>query len=113
MKTINKFTIIASILLLSIFIGCSNFDDLNTNPDSTSQVSASLLCTNVVLRVARFDGRDAKVMIYDNALSKYVGYANERYFVDVFKKETNMTPSEYKRQFILRREEEKHERHWN
>lgn len=77
MKTINKFTIIASILLLSIFIGCSNFDDLNTNPDSTSQVSASLLCTNVVLRVARFDGRDAKVMISDNALSKYVGYANE------------------------------------
>lgn len=46
-------------------------------------------------------------------ISEYVGYANERYFVDVFKKETNMTPSEYKRQFILRREEEKHERHWN
>ncbi|MDR1715992.1 MAG: SusD/RagB family nutrient-binding outer membrane lipoprotein [Prevotella sp.] len=77
MKTINKFTIIAAILLLSILTGCSNFDDLNTNPDSTSQVSASLLCTNVVLRIAKFDGRDAKAMISENALPKYVGYANE------------------------------------
>lgn len=29
------------------------------------------------------------------------GYTNERYFVDVFKKETGMTPSEYKRKFSI------------
>lgn len=31
-------------------------------------------------------------------VAEQVGYANERYFVDVFKKEMGMTPGEYKRQ---------------
>ena len=35
---------------LMIFIaGCSKFDDINTNPDTTTKVPASMLCTNVIL----------------------------------------------------------------
>lgn len=30
-----------------------------------------------ILNVTSFSGRDGKVMISDNALPKYVGYANE------------------------------------
>lgn len=64
-------------MLPLLMAGCSKFSDINTNPNTTTEVSASLLCTNVVLKVARFGGADAKAYIAENALSKYVGYANE------------------------------------
>lgn len=77
MKNINK--ILGSLLIISMmsFLSCNKFDEINTNPDTTTQVSASMLCTNVVLKVAAFSGRDAKAYIAENALAKYVGYANE------------------------------------
>lgn len=64
-------------LIVSLLSGCDNFEDINTNPDTTTQVSASMICTNIVLRMTRFSGRDAKVLVAENALPKYVGYANE------------------------------------
>lgn len=64
-------------LIVSLLMSCEKFEEINTNPDTTTQVSSSMICTNVVLRVARFSGRDAKVMVAENALPKYVGYANE------------------------------------
>lgn len=75
MKNVKIFTGI--LLILSMLISCDQFEDINTNPDTTTQVSASMLATNVILRTARFSGRDAKVMVAENALPKYVGYANE------------------------------------
>ncbi len=73
-----KLKIIIGLFLLVAFLsGCDNFEDVNTNPDTTTQVSASMLCTNIVLRTTRFSGRDAKVLVAENALPKYVGYANE------------------------------------
>lgn len=69
--------IYSSILLLSAFLpSCDNFEDLNTDPNSTTVVSASMLCTNAVLSIAEFTSED-KEYISQNALSKYVGYANE------------------------------------
>ncbi|NJB83285.1 SusD/RagB family nutrient-binding outer membrane lipoprotein [Wenyingzhuangia aestuarii] len=62
------------VLLLT---SCTKFEDINTNPNTTTVVSASMLCTDVVLQVAEFNGKDAKSYISDNALAKYVGYANE------------------------------------
>ncbi|MFD2517001.1 SusD/RagB family nutrient-binding outer membrane lipoprotein [Salinimicrobium flavum] len=57
--------------------GCDDdFDEINTNPDTTTQASASLLSTQIILSVARFQG-DAKAFISNSALPKYVGYANE------------------------------------
>src|SRR5665648_298707 len=73
----NKYIGIFVILIFSLLSSCNNFDEMNTNPDTTTNVSASMLCTNVVLNIAQFQGKDAKAMISDNALCKYVGYANE------------------------------------
>ncbi|TSA38746.1 MAG: SusD/RagB family nutrient-binding outer membrane lipoprotein [Porphyromonadaceae bacterium] len=75
-KIYNSFKIVF-LLILSLLVSCSKFEDINTNPDATTQVSSSLLCTNVVLSIARFSGRDAKSYLTDNALPKYIGYANE------------------------------------
>ncbi len=78
MKTIYRLTgIVMLALLLPMMNGCSKFDDINTNPDTSTQVSASMLCTNIVLRIAGARGSDAKAVISENALPKYVGYANE------------------------------------
>ena len=79
MKKINKYLYRAGLSLLSLFLllGCNNFEEINTNPDDTTTVSASLLATNVILGFTKFGGRDGKSLIADNALPKYVGYANE------------------------------------
>ena len=75
-----KFKIFFSGLLffsLVFVTGCDDdFDEINTNPDTTTQASASLLSTQIILSIVRFQG-DAKAFISDNALPKYVGYANE------------------------------------
>lgn len=75
MKNITKY--IGIFLIFSMLFSCNNFEEINTNPDTTTKVSAAMLCTDVILSVAKFDGRDAKAMISGNALPKYVGYANE------------------------------------
>ncbi|MFP9115944.1 SusD/RagB family nutrient-binding outer membrane lipoprotein [Flavobacterium sp. RHBU_3] len=69
--------IVGAIAGMLMFTGCSNFEDINTNPNTPTQVSASLLCTNIILSVNKYQGADAKAYISDNALPKYVAYANE------------------------------------
>ena len=77
MKIKNIFKISIGLILSVLMFGCNDFDDINTNPDTTTEVSASMLSTHSILSIARFGGRDAKAMISDNALPKYVGYAEE------------------------------------
>lgn len=78
MKTIKKLFAAGGILfLLLTVVSCNKFEEYNTNPDATVQANAAMLCTNVVLSVTKFSGKDAKAKISDNALPKYVGYANE------------------------------------
>jgi hypothetical protein len=89
MKKINKYIGQLSILIFSLLLSCNNFEDINTNPDTTTTVSSSLLCTEVVLSVAEFSGTDAKAMITENALPKYVGYANEGQMNEQYNKITN------------------------
>ncbi|MBK7214176.1 MAG: SusD/RagB family nutrient-binding outer membrane lipoprotein [Bacteroidales bacterium] len=73
MKNKNRYiTIIAAILLIS-FTGCSKFEEINTNPDTTTQVPASMECTNVILSMLEHGG-DAMSFISMNALPKYVGF---------------------------------------
>jgi len=60
-------------VLLSLF-NCSNFEELNTNPDATEVVPAPLICTNVVIGMLGHSG-DAMSYISENTLSKYVGFA--------------------------------------
>lgn len=71
-----KYAAALFIITFGLF-GCNKFDEINTDPNSTTEVSASMLCTSAVLSIAKFNGRDAKAYITENALAKYVGYANE------------------------------------
>lgn len=77
MKILKSMLTRGILMILILMTACEDFDDINTNPDATTKVSASLLCTNVVLSVASFGGRDAKAFIAGNAVPKYIGYANE------------------------------------
>lgn len=67
--------LLSSLVTFSQF-SCSNFDEINTNPEATTEATASLLCTNNILAVTKFGG-DPKAFISESAFSKYVGYANE------------------------------------
>ncbi|GGH28741.1 SusD/RagB family nutrient-binding outer membrane lipoprotein [Sphingobacterium alkalisoli] len=69
--------IIAAFASIFLLVGCSKFDAINTNPNTPTSVSASMLCTNIILSVTKYNGGDAKSYISENALPKYVGYANE------------------------------------
>jgi len=76
MKRINKYIGLSVLASALLFTGCSNFDEINTNPDDTTVATASLLSTGVILNITEY-GSDAKSYIAQNALSKYVGYAQE------------------------------------
>ena len=71
----NASFLIAVIILINT--GCSKFGDINTNPDATEKVNASLLATNIILKNLKFNGRDAKAYLDENAQSKYIAFANE------------------------------------
>lgn len=73
MKNKNTHIGILSALILIFLVGCSKFDEINTNPDTTTNVPASMECTNIVLSVLR-PGGDAMSFISTNALPKYVGF---------------------------------------
>lgn len=68
-----------SIIILSALLltSCNKFDDINTNPNATEKVNASLLATKIILQNLKFQGRDAKAYLSDNGLSKYIAYGNE------------------------------------
>lgn len=60
-----------------IFGSCSKFGEINTNPNATEKVNASLLATNIILQNLEFQGRDAKAYLSDNGIVKYIAYGNE------------------------------------
>lgn len=73
MKKNTTYIRIVSLLLLVVLVSCSKFDEINTNPDTTTQVPASMECTNVILSMLEHGG-DAMSFISMNALPKYVGF---------------------------------------
>lgn len=75
MKNIFKY-IVPGVALLLAAGGCSNFEEMNTDPDTTTKVSPALLCTSALTTMAKFSG-DAKAYIATAALPKYVAYAQE------------------------------------
>lgn len=76
MKKINKI-IGLGLSLLFLLVGCDQFEEINTNPDATTQASASMVSTGVILTNIKFNGRDSHAYLQPNALSKYLGYANQ------------------------------------
>jgi hypothetical protein len=73
MKNTKKYIGLLSALILIMLGGCSKFDEINTNPDATTQVPASMECTNVILSTLNYGGQ-AMGFISANALPKYVGF---------------------------------------
>lgn len=89
MKRIDKILISGLLVVMTFVTGCDNFEEINTNPDTITQSSASMLCTNVVLRNIKFNGRDAHAYLQPNALAKYLGYANQSQMDQQYNKITN------------------------
>lgn len=77
MKKDLKIFAIGSLLIFPLLFSCNKFEEINTNPDAITRASASMVCTNVILKDLRFNGRDAKAFLDPNGLAKYIGYANE------------------------------------
>jgi hypothetical protein len=69
--------IIAAIIAVPTLSGCSKFDSINTNPDATETVNASMLATNIILMNIKFNGRDAMAYLDGNGLAKYIAFANQ------------------------------------
>lgn len=89
MKRINKILVTGLLIVLTVFSGCDKFEEINTNPDTITKSSASMLATNVILRNIKFNGRDAHAYLQPNALSKYLGYANQSQMDAQYNKITN------------------------
>lgn len=77
MKVVHKMIYITGIALSGLLSACSNFEEINTNPDSITQSSVSMQCTNIILGNIKFNGRDAHAYLQPNAISKYLGFANQ------------------------------------
>jgi len=77
MNNINKKLLTIFVLFTLILSSCENFEEINTNPDSITDASASMVATGVILRNIKFNGRDAHAYLQPNALAKYLGYANQ------------------------------------
>ncbi len=59
--------------LLIGFGSCSKFDDLNTDPNNTSSVTAELLATNLILETVKYPGV-GKDFLYKDMFAKYISY---------------------------------------
>ena len=77
MKNIKKIAVKSMFFLTFLLVSCDNFDEINRNPDAATNPSPSMICTNVILKNIKFNGRDAHAYLQPNALSKYVGYVNQ------------------------------------
>jgi len=89
MKKIIYRTGASLIMMLILLSGCSKFEDINTNPDTITQASSSMLATNVILANIKFNGRDAHAFLQPNALAKYLGYANQSQMPSQYNQITN------------------------
>ncbi len=70
-------TLVFSSLVTLLIVSCDdNFDDYNTNPDTTTTVTPEMLATGA-LKSSMLLGGDGKAYIGYNALPKYVAYIKE------------------------------------
>nr|WP_199081481.1 SusD/RagB family nutrient-binding outer membrane lipoprotein [Pedobacter sp. ASV19] len=66
-----KYILILSVLVLLIN-GCKKFDDINTDPNTTTQVTSGLLATSLILNVTRTDISTQKSFMQPFLLGKYL-----------------------------------------
>ena len=70
MKRINAITYLLAIITL---LSCNKFDDINTNPDASTQVTPSLLANGVILSI--MEKGSNKNFVYDSFLHKQLAWA--------------------------------------
>lgn len=69
-----KIYILIAVMFISLtWNSCSKFEDINTNPDQTTEVTAELLATNLILGTMQYPGV-GKDFMYKDMLSKYISY---------------------------------------
>lgn len=85
MKAIQYIALVAS--MISSF-SCSNFDDLNTNPDTPLTVTPAMLATSLILNITA--PKADMVFVYDNFLAKQLtwGGSAEPYVYNRFDRTT-------------------------
>lgn len=66
-----KYTLLLSILI-SISSGCSKFEAINTNPNSTTEVNSAMLATSMILSITRSDISTTKAFMQPFLLGKYL-----------------------------------------
>jgi hypothetical protein len=71
MKKILIYSITGALFLGSI--SCSKFDNLNTDPNETSEVTAQLLATNLILETVSYP-KVGKDFLYKDMFAKYISY---------------------------------------
>lgn len=71
MKTTIKSVSLVGMMAMSLF-SCSKFDEINTNPNATNQVTAGMLASNVILNITRSDISTQKSFMQPFMLAKYV-----------------------------------------
>lgn len=77
------------IILLILISGCSKFEEINTDPNKITKASSSMIATGVILANIKFNGRDAHAYLQPNALSKYLGFANQSLMTTQYNKIEN------------------------
>ena len=63
------FIILPAIVL---WAGCSKFNEINTNPNQTTQVTSAMLATNMILNVTRSSISSTKGFMQPYLLGKYL-----------------------------------------
>ncbi len=71
-----KKVIIAALCLGLLFQGCSDFDDLNTNPNATEKVTSGLLATGLILNITQLTG-GGKTFTNHAMMSKHMAWGEK------------------------------------
>jgi len=69
-----KYTLyLLALSFFAIAVSCSDFEEMNTDPNQTSSVTAEMLATNLILGTTRYPGV-GKDFLYKDMLAKYISY---------------------------------------
>lgn len=68
-----KYYLILILIVSFQWNSCSKYEEINTNPDETTQVTPELLATNLILSMMEYPGV-GKDFLYKDMLSKYISY---------------------------------------
>ena len=72
MKTIKKiFTLFVAALF--VMVGCSKFDEINTNPDAPTKVTSGMLATKLILNISKQSS--SKWFLMNHVTNKYIAWA--------------------------------------